>query len=68
MRDKLTKIVVVSVTRVIATSCVALGIAGHAINNVSFKCNILSRSLTTAPYHKTQINAAGHLDSHLEHI
>ena len=68
MRDKLTKIVAVSVALVMLVSCVALGIAGHATNNVSFKGNILSRSLTTVPYHRTQINAAGHLDSHLEHI
>lgn len=55
----------VSVAQVMAVSCVTLGIAGHATNSVSFKCNILSRNLTTVPYHKTQINAALHLDSHL---
>ena len=66
MRDKLTKIVVVSIALVMLISCLALGIAGHLTNNVSFKGNILSRSLTTVPYHKTQINAAGHLDSHLD--
>jgi hypothetical protein len=68
MRDKLTKIVAFSVALVMLVSGVALGIAGHATNNVSFRGNILSINLTTVPYHKTQINAARHLDSHLDSI
>ena len=68
MRDKFTKIVAVSVALGMLVSSIAPGIAGHATNSVSFKCNILSRNLTTVPYHKTQINAAGHLDSHLGYV
>jgi len=68
MRDKLTKIVAVSVARVIAASRVAIGIAGHSTNNASFKGNILSRNLTAFQYHRMPINAVEHFDSHLEHM
>ena len=68
MRDKLTKKMAVSVARVMAVSGVAIGTACHSTNSVSFKGNILSRNITTVPYHKTQINAARHLDSHLDSI
>ncbi len=42
MSNKLTKIMVGLVALVMLVSCVALGIAGHATNNVSFDVVSLS--------------------------
>jgi hypothetical protein len=68
MRDELTKIVTVSVAHVMAASGVAPGIAGHSTNNASFDDSLPTENLTDVPYHRTQINAARHLDSHLGYM
>lgn len=59
MRDKLTKIVAVSVALVMAASCVAIGIAGHSTNNESFDDSLPTGNLTAVPYHRMPINAVG---------
>ncbi|MFZ2070056.1 MAG: NosD domain-containing protein [Halobacteriota archaeon] len=64
--DKVTEIMAVYVALVMLVSCVALGIAGHSTGDLSFDDSLPAENLTTGQYHRTQINAVGHLDSHLD--
>ena len=68
MRDKLTKIVAVSVALVMLVSCLALSIAGHSTDNVSFDDSLPTENVTAFHYHRMPINAVEHFDSHLDSI
>ena len=67
MRDKLTKIMAVYVAVVMLVSCVALGIACHATNNVSFDDSLPIGNLTASPYYRMPIDDDNmRFDPHLD--
>jgi len=63
MRDKLTKSFAISVVLLMLVSCVAPGIAGYTIGDLSFDDSLPAGNLTTVPYYRMPIDGAGHFSS-----